>query len=111
MLVLKWKKQPPTVQCDHVNMSEIYEGVDDTVKTNQDYQDLDVSKMDDDVITSKDYQKLNVKKLDLLDDEVMTLKGNPRLDASKKDDDVIRVEDYEELDTEIVHKTTQYALK
>ena len=103
LLVLKRKKQPPTVQCDQVNMPEIYEVVDDT-----DYQELDARKMDDDVMTNKDYQKLNVRKVDPLHNEVMTIKGNLGLDASKKDD-VICGEDYDELDAEKMDKTPQYA--
>ena len=99
LLVLRNKKQPRTVQCDKVNMSEIYEVVDDIVKTNQDYEGVDVSKMDDDVMNSKDYQKLNVRKVDSLDDEVMI----------KAILDWI-TEDYNELDTEKMDETTQYAL-
>ena len=57
-------------------MSGIHDKEADIVKTNQDYQELDVSKMDDDVMTSKDYQKLNVRKMDPLGDKVMTTKSN-----------------------------------
>ena len=86
LLILKRNKQPPTVHCDQVNMSEIYYEAD-IMKTNQDYQELDVSQMDDDVMTSsKDYQKLNVRKMDPLDDEVINKKGNIGLEAIKKED-------------------------
>ena len=110
LLILKWKKQPRTVQCDKVKMSEMYYVVDDIVKTSQDYEEVDVSKMDDDVMTSKNYQKLNVRKMDPLGDKVMTMKSNFGLDASEKNDAVICKEDYnEELDTEKTDETTQYA--
>ena len=107
LLILKSKKQPPTVERDQVNMSEIYDEPD-IDKTNQDYQELDVSQMDDNAMTSKDYQKLNVRKMDPPDDEVMTKKGNLGAEAIKKED-VICEEVYEELDTEKVDETTQYA--
>ena len=90
-------------------MSEIYDGVDDIVKTNQHYQELDVRKKDDDITTSTDYQELNVRKVDPLDHKVMAIKGNPGLNARERDDDVIREEDYEELDIEKVDEATQYA--
>ena len=104
-------KQPPTVERDQVNMSEIYDEPD-IDETSQNDQELDVSQMDDDVMTSKDYKKMNVRKMDPLDDEVMTKKGNLGLEAIKKEEeleDVICEEVYEELDTEKVDETTQYA--
>ena len=63
LLKLKRKKQPPTVQRDQVNMSKIYDEVDDIVKTNEDYQELDISRMDD-VICSEDYEDLDTEKMD-----------------------------------------------
>ena len=72
-------------------MSHIYDVVDDIVKTNQDYQERNLSRMDP------------------LDEEVKTIKGNLGLDARKRDDDVIRKKHYKELDTYKVDETTQYA--
>ena len=103
-LILKRKKQPPTVQCE-----QIYDEVDDSVKTDQDYQELDASQMDDNVMTSKDYQKLNVKKIDSLIDALMNKRGQIGLDASNKSTEVIGGEDYEELDLEMFNETTKYA--
>ena len=91
LLILKRKKQPPTVQRDQENMSEIYEVVDDIVKTHRDYQEMNLSRMDP------------------LDDELKSIKGNLGLDARKRVDDVTREEHYEGLDTDKVDKTTQYA--
>ena len=67
-------------------MSHIYDVVDDIVKTNQDYQERNLSKV-----------------------EVKSIKGNLGLDAKKRVDDIIRKEHYEGLDTAKVDRTTQYA--
>ena len=103
-LILKRKKQPPTVQCE-----QIYDEVDDVAKTDQVDQELDASKMDDDVMTSKGYQNVNAGLIDPLYDEVMDRRGHRGLDASRRNDNVISEEEYEELDLKMLDETTSYA--
>ena len=50
MLIVKRKRHTPTVQYDQESKVQIYDEVEDPVKTSKDtkvYQELDVSKMDD----------------------------------------------------------------
>ena len=63
-LILKRKKQPPTVECDQVTMPEIHDEVNDNVKPTQVYQDLVVSYMEDDAISGEDYEELDPEKMD-----------------------------------------------
>ena len=55
LLIVKRKKQSPTVQCDQVKMPEIHDEVDNIVETNQDYQEVDVG---------EDYKELDAEKMD-----------------------------------------------
>ena len=103
-LILKRKKQPPTVQCE-----QIYDEVIGVVKTDQVYQELDDSKMYDNVMTSNDYKNLNARKIDRLNDEVVNKKGYRGLDVSKRNNNVIGGEDYKELDLKMLDKTSNYA--
>ena len=47
ILIVKRKRHPPTVQYDKESKVQIYDEVDDHVKSTKDYQELDVDKMDD----------------------------------------------------------------
>ena len=79
------------------------------IQEEEDYQELDVSKMDDDMTTNKNYQKMNAGTMDPLNYEVMNKRGYLGLDASKRDDDGICNKDYEELDPKMLDETTNYA--
>ena len=79
------------------------------IQEEEDYQELDVSKMDDDVTTNKNYQKMNAGTNDPLNYVVMNKRGYLGLDASKRDDDGICSKDYEELDPKMLDETTNYA--
>ena len=47
ILIVKRKRHTPTVQYDKESKVQIYDEVDDQVKSTKDYQELDVTKMDD----------------------------------------------------------------
>ena len=50
ILIVKRKRHTPTVQCDKESKVQIYDEVDEYVKSTKDtkvYQELDVNKMDD----------------------------------------------------------------